>query len=59
MLLASLLRPQECAELNITKCMFLQSRAGQYEQKFIFLYFLADLRYTVHIYRYFVFRLNK
>ncbi len=36
-------------ELNITKCTFLQSRVGQYEQKFISLYFLADLRYTVHI----------
>ncbi len=32
-------------ELNIAKCMFLQSRAGKSEQKFISLYFLADLRY--------------
>ncbi len=30
--------------------MFLQSRDGQYEQKLIYLYFLADLQYTVHIY---------
>ncbi len=36
-------------EQNITKCTFLQSRAGQYEKKFISLYFLADLQYTVHI----------
>ncbi len=36
-------------ELNITKCTFLQNRAGEYVQKFISLYFLADLRYTVHI----------
>ncbi len=36
-------------EQNIPKCTFLQSRAGQYEQKIISLYFLADLRYTVHI----------
>ncbi len=39
-----------------TKCMFLQSRAVQYEQNFISLYFLADLLY---ISRYFVFVFNK
>ncbi len=33
-------------ELNITKCTFLQSRAGQYEQKFLYQYFCPDLRYT-------------
>ncbi len=43
-------------ELNITKCTVLQSKAGQYEQKIISWYFLADLRYTVHIS---VFGLNK
>ncbi len=36
-------------EQNITKCTFLQIRARQYEHKFISLYFLADLRYMVHI----------
>ncbi len=36
-------------EPNITKCTFLQSRAGQYEQKNIFLYFCPYLRYKVHI----------
>ncbi len=38
---------REHIKLNITKCTLLQSRAGQYEQKFISLNFLADLRYTV------------
>ncbi len=36
-------------EQNLTNCTFLQSRAGQYEQKLISLYFCPDLRYTVHI----------
>ncbi len=36
-------------EQNITKCTFLQNRAGQYEQKFISLYFCPNLRYTVRI----------
>ncbi len=41
--------PRGRIELNITKCTFLQSRTGQYEQKLISQYFLADLQYTVHI----------
>ncbi len=36
--------------------MILRGRAGRYEQKFISLYFWADLRYTVY---FSVFELNK
>ncbi len=34
---------------SITRCSFLQSRAGQYKQKLISLYFLSGWRYNVHI----------
>ncbi len=41
----------ETAELSIELCFLrcLQNRAGRYEQKFISLYFLADLRYSLYI----------
>ncbi len=39
----------EAIELNITKCTFLQSRAGQYEQLFISLYFWAFAVYGTYL----------
>ncbi len=38
-----------CVCERVCECVCVCVRAGGYEQKFISLYFLADLRYTVYI----------